>query len=190
MLLEGATEHALVQAVDGSIPCQLTISNYMEKAREQLGDVASILETQKRALKKIDARIQEAQQRVVVNTSKANTTHNNNNNNNDQNGTIVQLPSSVIRFKKNSSHSAHAFLRMFFTEIEVLSTCDDPDDGTTMGRYLSLAIEDVSLAYAFNKEFVVAVNAKKPAFLTMDELSAIFINHCDKSPTLVGTFKR
>ncbi|KAF9345823.1 hypothetical protein BGX34_004428 [Mortierella sp. NVP85] len=184
MLLEGAAEHALVQAVDGSIPCQLTISNYMEKAREQLGNVASILETQKRALKKIDARIEEAEQRVVHTTSKVNATHNNN-----QSGTLVQLPSSVLRFKKNGSRSAHAFLRMFFTEIEALSTCYDPEDGTTMGRYLSLAIEDVSLAYAFNKEFVAAVNAKKPAHLTMDELSAIFINNCDKSHTLVG-FKR
>ncbi|KAK3806752.1 MAG: hypothetical protein J3Q66DRAFT_421547 [Benniella sp.] len=187
MLLEGATEHALIQAVDGSIPCQLTISNYMEKAWEQLENVASILETQKRALKKIDARIQEAQQRVVDTTSKANTTHNNNNN---QSGTIVKLPSSVIRFKKNGSRNAHAFLRMFFTEIEALSTSYDPNDVTTMGRYLSLAIEDVSLANAFNKEFDAAVNAKKPAFLTMDELSVIFINNCDKSYTLMGTIKR
>ncbi|KAF9965157.1 hypothetical protein BGZ65_000856, partial [Modicella reniformis] len=107
----------------------------------------------------------------------------------DRDNEKSKVPSTVDRFGKSGSRNAKEFLRTFYTQIEAFSSSHDHNDGNTIGRLLGQVIEDVHLKNDFARDFVAAKNAKHPAKLTVDELSAIFTKH-GKTSDNIETSKR
>jgi hypothetical protein len=187
VLVQG--DPASIRTLDGNTPSSDTIRNYIHNTRAHTHTVGENVNYQEYIMKFLNTLIQQKMsgpthlEDLDPQQSKA-----------DKTGTasiddmmaITPVPSAVTRFGKTGSPNAKEFLRTFFTEIEALSTCYDPDDGGTMGRYLLQVIDDADLKNAFAKDFVARMNDKKPDVLTMDEVSNIFIQHCDN----IEAFKR
>ncbi|KAF9956996.1 hypothetical protein BGZ65_002298, partial [Modicella reniformis] len=171
MLLYGI-DPSIIRNPDNTIPARDAVDNYMAQARSRLHNVHELLSNQLRIINTFETLIRQKSSETTPS---------------DDNETFVKVPDTVTRFGKSDSRNAKEFLRTFITQIEASSPTFDPEDGVTLGRYLSQVIEDISMKNSFSQAFVTAVKAKKPNVLCVAEVSTIFIKHCGKTPDDIET---
>ncbi|KAG0197511.1 hypothetical protein BGX31_004854, partial [Mortierella sp. GBA43] len=191
-LLVEASDKSLLRTPQSNIPSQKEINTYNSLLRSRTKELETTVSLQDKIMVKITNLIQKIRPRNPTpppSTIPDDDIDTNGNTGSDKRP-FVKVPESVTRFGKSGTKNAIEFLRTFAEQIEATATNFDPNDGVTLGRYLSQVIEDVNQKNAFTHEFVLAIRNAGNRRLTSDETNAIFLKHCAKTSDHFETSRR